>query len=100
MVNQGISIWNHVHIEDLANFFSFLLARVLAGDPSLGTGRKGYYFVQNGEHTWANVSEGIASSLHKLGRVASTEVRQESSEWVAKQLGIGVEVVRFIFSSK
>ncbi|GAA5866294.1 hypothetical protein JCM3774_006606 [Rhodotorula dairenensis] len=102
-INAGKSIWNHVHVEDMANFYSFLLARVLEGSDAAtcpASGRQGYYFVQAGEHSWANVAHSIAASLVKQGVLESVEVRHESADWVAEHLGFGTpQLIRLGFSS-
>ncbi|GAA5980981.1 hypothetical protein JCM10908_003939 [Rhodotorula pacifica] len=99
-INEGKSIWNHAHIEDVADLYSFLLARILKGDEAVTSGKRGYYFVQDGEHTWADVANGIAKSLVKQGAIKSAEVRQESADWVKEHLGFGTpQLIRLGFSS-
>ncbi|TKA52728.1 hypothetical protein B0A53_04181 [Rhodotorula sp. CCFEE 5036] len=100
-INEGKSIWNHIHVEDVADFYSFLLTRILKGDDQqVGSGQRGYYFVQDGEHTWADVASGIAASLVKQGVLDSAEVRQGSADWVGEHLGFGTpQLIRLGFSS-
>ncbi|EPQ26169.1 uncharacterized protein PFL1_06376 [Pseudozyma flocculosa PF-1] len=75
-INEGLSAWNHIHIDDVADFYSFLLARILADDDaSVGHGRReGYYFVQDGEHTWSDVSRAIGAQLHARGLIKTPEL--------------------------
>lgn len=39
-INEGASIWNHIHAEDMADFYSFLLARILQDDKQVTTSSK------------------------------------------------------------
>ncbi|POY70333.1 putative Long-chain-fatty-acyl-CoA reductase [Rhodotorula taiwanensis] len=99
-INEGASIWNHIHAEDMADFYSFLLARILQDDKQVTSGRSGYYFIQDGEHTWGDVSAGIATSLKKQGILATDAIRQESADWVGERLGFGSpQLIRLGFSS-
>lgn len=101
-INEGKSIWNHIHVEDVADFYSFLLARVLKGDnEAVTSGKRGYFFIQDSEHTWADIANGIAASLVTQGVLDSAEVRQESADWVGEHLGFGTpQLIRLGFSSK
>ncbi|KAI2472616.1 NAD(P)-binding protein [Annulohypoxylon bovei var. microspora] len=59
----GLTEWDNVHIHDLGDFF--VLAVDTALDPSKNSnpeifGPKGYFFLENGVHRWADVSRAIA----------------------------------------
>lgn len=47
VVGQGLNIWSQIHVEDLAEFFVFILQKALEGKAA--TGREGWYFCENGE---------------------------------------------------
>ncbi|RLL95297.1 hypothetical protein CFD26_103992 [Aspergillus turcosus] len=78
VVETGAGIWNHVHILDLANFY-LLLFRAVREQPNwLPSGPKAIFFVESGEHTWLQVSQGIADALHKQGLLENNEVESLS----------------------
>ncbi len=62
-VYDGNYIWNHVHVRDLANLYTLLLEKLLAGDKDVKTGKEGYYFAEVGSHIWKDVSAQVASTL-------------------------------------
>lgn len=100
-INAGQSIWNHVHMDDLSQFYAFLLRKILANDAEVKSGQDGYYFVQDGEHSWMDVSQGIAKSAFKLGLLKTQDVKQVDADWVAAKLGFGTpQLIRLGFSSK
>ncbi|UJR08018.1 hypothetical protein I4U23_012296 [Adineta vaga] len=85
MIGPGEATWNNVHIADLADAFILLFDQLVAAygpdaksnvQPSsyLTTGREGYYFAENGRHTWRQLSEKIAEVLLKKGVTKSAEV--------------------------
>lgn len=85
MIGPGESTWDHVHISDLVDGYMILLDQFLAAygpnaslnaqiSPYLTTGREGYYFAENGRHSWRQVAEKIAEVLHKKGLASSTDV--------------------------
>ena len=40
---------------------------IVANPAKVGHGREGYYFGENGEHTWYQISQAIGEALVKLG---------------------------------
>ncbi|PYH32490.1 NAD-dependent epimerase/dehydratase family protein [Aspergillus neoniger CBS 115656] len=86
VVSEGDTVWNHVHIEDLAALHLVLLQHILRGI-EIPSGRKGIYFCETGEHSRLEFSEYLAKAGHKLGVSPSSEVAkitiQEAGEkWV------------------
>lgn len=85
MIGPGDATWNHVHIADLADAFLIIFDQLLAAygpnasadvKPSsfLTTGREGYYFVENGTHSWRQLSEKVGEVLYTKGLVEDPEV--------------------------
>jgi len=81
----GEATWNNVHIADLVDAYIILFDQLLAAygpdakpdakpSPYLTTGREGYYFAENGQHTGRQVSEKIGEVLHRKGVLKSPEV--------------------------
>ena len=85
MIGPGDATWNTVHIADLVYGYILLLNQLLAvygpdvksdAKPSsyLTTGCDGYYFAENGQISWRQLSENIGQVLHKKGLIQSPKV--------------------------
>ena len=85
MIGPGEATWDHVHISDLVDGYMVLLDQLLAAygpnvtsnaeiSPYLTTGREGYYFAENGRHSWRQLAEKIAEVLQKKGLASSNKV--------------------------
>ncbi|KAG0228626.1 hypothetical protein BGW41_003367 [Actinomortierella wolfii] len=88
-VGQGLNRWSKIHVEDLADFFTLLIVKSVKEQSSnpLPKGREGYYFVENGEFAWGDVTKIIADELHKQGvtqdaNVHDTPNNQEEGLWL------------------
>ncbi|CAF1033991.1 unnamed protein product [Rotaria sordida] len=77
-IGAGESTWDSVHIDDLVDAYIILFAQLLTTygpnakpdakpSPYLTTGREGYYFAENGRHSWRQLVEKIGEVLHKKG---------------------------------
>jgi hypothetical protein len=62
VIGEGKGKWDHVHIADLV----LLLSKVLKGK-DLPCLQQGIYFGKTGQHTWFNLSQGIAAAGLDLG---------------------------------
>ncbi|KAL4252221.1 NAD(P)-dependent Metabolic Enzyme [Abortiporus biennis] len=87
VVGKGVGQWGDVHIDDVADLYIVLLDAILANPGTVGHGREGYYFVENGEHTWYDISKEIAKALYDLGRGKSPEPTTFTSEELTKYFG-------------
>ena len=85
VIGPGEATWNNVHIADLADAYIIIFDQLLAAygpeakadakpSPYLTTGREGYYFAENGKHSWRQLSEKIGEVLYKKGIIKSAEV--------------------------
>ena len=98
-VGRGLAHWTHVHVHDLSSAYLLLAEAAAAGGGNASWGREGYYFTENGEHVWKDVSEAIAGRLHAQGALKSDAIvsvtADEASEmhpagkylWGANSLG-------------
>jgi NAD dependent epimerase/dehydratase family len=91
MIGDGSGIKAHVHITDLAEFYCLLVARLLEGVEVL-RGEEGVLFVENGEHSWLDVAQGVAKAGHELGRLPTEEVKSISLQEAMHKLDWGTEV--------
>ncbi|KAI0707122.1 NAD-P-binding protein [Earliella scabrosa] len=67
VVGKGKSIWPDVHIDDVADLYIVLFDGILNNPDKTGHGWEGFYFGENGEHTWYQISQAIGEALVKLG---------------------------------
>ncbi len=79
-VGAGKTYWTNVHVYDLSDCFLKLVedAAMRAGKATWGN--EGYYFTENGEHVWGDISKGVASAAHKQGFLESDEVVTVTAE--------------------
>lgn len=88
VIGDGQARWNHVHIADLAELYELFLVHILGG-PTIPAGEKGIYFSETGEHSWLELSEGIARAGHALGVFPSAAPASISLEEAAPTWGNG-----------
>jgi len=69
LVGTGVSLWPHVHIDDLTELYYKLFDAIISGK-NPGHGREGYYFGENGEYALYQVCHAVGKSLFKLGKVS------------------------------
>lgn len=90
-VNAGKTIWSNVHVHDLSDLYLKLVENAAAGGslaewpgkPALW-GAEGYYFSENDEHVWGEVSQWIADEAHKQGLIKTKKVESISPEEAGK----------------
>ncbi|KAI9807800.1 MAG: hypothetical protein M1825_005105 [Sarcosagium campestre] len=85
-VGRGKSLWNHVHVADLAVVYLRLVeeaAREGGGDKA-SWGPEGYYFVENGEYAAVDLAKAVARAAHKQGLLESDEVESISADEAGK----------------
>ncbi|CDO71823.1 hypothetical protein BN946_scf184939.g47 [Trametes cinnabarina] len=87
VVGEGKPIWNDVHIEDLAEFYAILFDRVLADPEGVPHGRTGIYLLENGEHSWYDISKAIGQAMVELGLSSAAEPTSFTDEEMAKVFG-------------
>jgi len=96
MVGEGKTYWSNVNVHDLSALYLKLVeeaamggsTREWPGKPDVW-GAKGYYFAENGEHVWGDVSRAIAAAAHKQGLIKSKDVKSYSAEEANKLTTFG-----------
>ena len=73
-IGAGKTFWGNVHVSDLSKIFLKLVEAAVQGNSEATWGREGYYFAENGEHIWGQISMAVASSAKKQGFISSDEV--------------------------
>ncbi|KAL7916792.1 hypothetical protein GGI35DRAFT_474051 [Trichoderma velutinum] len=75
VLGKGEGLWTVAHISDVAAFYSLVLKRYLEGQ-SIDSGKHGYYFLENGEVSWLDISKHIAKVGYSQGLFLSKETRE------------------------
>ncbi|GKZ67415.1 hypothetical protein AnigIFM50267_001803 [Aspergillus niger] len=100
VIEQGDTVWSHVHIEDLASLFIVLLKQICAG-VTIPSGRKGIYFCETGEHSHCKFSERLATAAYELGVLTSSDVKEITLEEAGEKLVFGgVSTAELGYASK
>lgn len=84
-IGKGLSKWNHVHVENLADFYVFLLELAIEGKAS--TGKDGWYFCETGEHVWKDIESKIGEELYKNRAIKEEKLKEFTPEEVEKFFG-------------
>ena len=86
-VGAGKTFWGNVHVHDLSDLYLKLVEEAAVGgstrewpDKPAVWGADGYYFCENGEHVWGEVSQWVASEAKKQGLIETDDVESLSPE--------------------
>ena len=79
-VGDGNNCATNVHVYDLSNCYLKLVEAAVEGSDRSIWGKQAYYFTENGEHVWGDISKVVASAAHKQGFIPSEEVVAISPE--------------------
>lgn len=88
-VGAGRTYWPNIHVFDLSKFYLALVEAAASGGGKATWGKAGYYFTENGEHIWGEISRLVASAAHQQGFISSDEVVSVSAEEADKLSGHG-----------
>jgi nucleoside-diphosphate-sugar epimerase len=70
-VGKGLNIWSNVHIHDVAELYLLALEKATPGS---------FYFVENGQASFAEITEAIAKKL-SLGKAQDWPIEEAIAEW-------------------
>ncbi|KAH9834476.1 uncharacterized protein C8Q71DRAFT_143689 [Rhodofomes roseus] len=87
VVGAGKAIWPDVHIDDVADLYIVLFDSITANPDGVGHGWEGFYFGENGEHTWYDISKEIARTSVELGVGGTDEPTSFTDEELIKYWG-------------
>lgn len=73
-VGAGKAYWTNVHVHDLSDVYVSLVEAAAAGGGKASWGNEGYYFTENGEHVWGDISKLVATAAQKQGFIPSDRV--------------------------
>jgi nucleoside-diphosphate-sugar epimerase len=83
-VGAGKAYWNSIHVADLSKLYLKLVEAAAAGGGNATWNDQGYYFAEQGEHQWGDISKLVASAADKQGFIHSDEVVSLSAVEVGK----------------
>ncbi|KAI0091097.1 NAD-P-binding protein [Irpex rosettiformis] len=84
VVGKGRAYWPSVNIEEQGDLFIILYDAVVSNPEKIGHGRDGFYFGENGEHLWYDISKAIGKVLVKRGISKSDEPTSFTTEELVK----------------
>ncbi|CAD0106836.1 unnamed protein product [Aureobasidium uvarum] len=88
LIGGGKAMWNNVHVHDLARAFVLLVEEAAKNNTdSKLWGKNGYYFTENGEHVWGDLSKVIAESAKQQGLLKEVKTEQMDMETAKKTAG-------------
>lgn len=108
VIGDGRGEWDHVHIDDLAELYEIILAKILAGE-EIPSGEHGFYFSENGRHSWREVAQGVGDALLTNGagseEVKSVSLEEGAEKWTGgdqsmAELGMASKYVSSFFSCR
>lgn len=75
MVGDGQGVWDHVHVEDLAELYGVVAREMLEKEGrNLPKGKNAIIFSGNGRHSWADIAQGVANALYEAGKLPDRQV--------------------------
>ncbi|KAI0881628.1 uncharacterized protein GGS22DRAFT_172600 [Annulohypoxylon maeteangense] len=83
-IAEGKAYWNNVHIHDLSDLFALFFQEALSGDKKEVWGTDSYYFAENGEAPWGDISAKTAEVMHSKGLIKDTDIEKLSPQDAAK----------------
>ncbi|KZV73187.1 NAD(P)-binding protein [Peniophora sp. CONT] len=76
VVGEGKNVWNHAHVEDVANFYKVLLAKAVSDESTPSGPKNGHYIVEAGEYNYLELAKTYTKLLHAAGKSESAEPNQ------------------------
>ncbi|CAG7563067.1 unnamed protein product [Fusarium equiseti] len=81
---DGLGVWDHTHIEDIANLYTLIVNKILDGE-KIPSGKKGFYFANHGKQRWLDIANGIARVGYQRGKLTaepkSVSLAEASLAW-------------------
>ncbi|KAI0737089.1 hypothetical protein C8Q80DRAFT_1214827 [Daedaleopsis nitida] len=87
MVGEGKAIWPNVHIDDVADLYIVLFDSIVRSPDKTGHGWEGFYFGENDEHSWYQISKAIGDALVNLEVIEDSEPTSFTADELAQYFG-------------
>ncbi|KAI0729685.1 hypothetical protein C8Q72DRAFT_827307 [Fomitopsis betulina] len=65
-IGPGKAVWPIIHVDDVAALFLMLFDTVRADTERAGHGWAGYYFLENGHSSWADIGRAIGRAIGRV----------------------------------
>jgi len=79
VLGDGKGVWDHVHVEDLAELYKVVVMQILENSgKNLPSGKHGIIFSGNGRHSWLEVSQRVTDACVEMGKITDNHVRRVS----------------------
>lgn len=100
MSGPGSPEWDNVHVQDLGAFFALAVDAALdpakQGDPDI-FGPRGYFFLENGSHSWRELARWIAEEAYARGYIPAAETREgEYRNYGANSKSVAARARRYL----
>ena len=79
-VGAGKTYWSNVHVQDLAQCYLKLVEAAINGGKPATWGPEGYYFTENEDFVWGDVSQWVATEAKKQGLIKDDKVQSFTKE--------------------
>lgn len=88
VIGKGEGVWDHVHIEDVADLY-VLIVRRLVEDNGAGVpfGKRGIIFSANGAHSRLEQTKDSVEGAHKHGLISDTSISHVDLDEGARKFG-------------
>ncbi|OSC98275.1 NAD-P-binding protein [Trametes coccinea BRFM310] len=87
IVGLGKAIWPDVYIHDVAELYIVLFDSIMNNPEKTGHGWEGFYFGENGEHSWYQISRAVGEAMVELGLTDDPEPTPFSTDELIKYFG-------------
>ncbi|KAL7278982.1 hypothetical protein ACG7TL_006814 [Trametes sanguinea] len=87
VVGLGKALWPDVNINDVADLYIVLFDSAVSKPEKTGHGWEGFYFGENGEHSWYQISRAIGEAMVELGITDDPEPTSFSKDELIKYFG-------------
>jgi nucleoside-diphosphate-sugar epimerase len=81
---DGLGVWDHTHIEDIAALYTLILTKIVEAD-DVPFGKQGFFFANHGKQSWLDIAKEIARVGHQRGKLAAepegVALKEVSKAW-------------------
>lgn len=74
-IGEGRNVWTQVHVHDLSNLYLALVEAAATASDDATWNTEGYYFAENGEFYWGDMSKKLAEETKKQGYIQSADLK-------------------------
>lgn len=88
VVGKGEGVWDHVHIEDVADLYVLIVRKIVEeGGAGIPFGKKGIIFSGNGKHSRLEQTKDAVAGAKKHGLISDTSITHIDLDEGARKFG-------------